>query len=126
MDQGLTGRAITRHDSGGSRPLVEEAGEDQAMTLGEQLRQDREALGPEATQEWVAHRIGVRTEAISRWESGHVRKIKARHLAALADLYNADVLRYFALLDDDGSIRMTMVTARTHLVEQRLNGHHAS
>ena len=69
----------------------------------------------------------MRKQAVSRWENDdHVRDIQARHLAALADLYNADARRYFALLDHDGKRRMTMVTARTHLVEQRLNGHHAT
>lgn len=69
-----------------------------ALTLGKLLRRHRLALGPTATQDWVARAVGVQKEAVSRWENDHVEAIRAVHLARLARLYGTDPCEYLDLL----------------------------
>jgi transcriptional regulator with XRE-family HTH domain len=68
------------------------------MTIGQLLRCHREALGPDATQDYVARSIGVQKESISRWENDHVASIKAVYLVRLAEHYGTDPAEYLRLL----------------------------
>ena len=59
-----------------------------ASSLGEVIRKHRTACG--MTQEFVAERLGVSRQAVSKWESG-VSDPSTSNLFALAKLYEVSV-----------------------------------
>lgn len=70
----------------GSGPVRKEKAEN-ARTLGEVLKQHREAC--KMTQEFVAETIGVSRQAVSKWESGKSDP-STTNLMALAKLFGVE------------------------------------
>ena len=69
------------------------------MALGERIRELRSARG--YTQEYVAERLGVTRQAVSRWESGQSMPSMEK-LLALSELFGAQLL---GLVDDGAEKR---------------------
>lgn len=66
------------------------------MTVGEKIRTGRKDLG--MTQTELGERLGVRKNAVSKWECGRVDAIPASKLKAMAALFGVPASY---LLDDD-------------------------
>lgn len=55
------------------------------MTVGEKIRAERKALG--LTQTELGERLGVRKNAVSKWECGRVDDIPGSKIKAMAALF---------------------------------------
>lgn len=66
------------------------------MTLGEKIRAHRKALG--MTQTELGNKLGVKVNAVSKWECGRVEAIPTSKIKALAELFNVKP----SYLIDDG------------------------
>lgn len=66
------------------------------MTLGEKIKRYRKSLG--MTQTELGERLGVKTNAVSKWECGRVEDIPTSKIKALAGLFNVPVSE---LIDDE-------------------------
>lgn len=66
------------------------------MKLGEKIRIQRKAL--KLTQTELGEKLGVKTNAVSKWECGRVEEIPTSKIKAMATLFNVP-LSY--LIDDD-------------------------
>ena len=56
------------------------------MTLGEKIRHHRKQLG--LTQTEFGEKLGVKTNAVSKWECGRVEDIPTSKIKAMASLFN--------------------------------------
>ena len=68
------------------------------MTLGEKIRRYRKGLG--LTQTELGERLGVKTNAVSKWECGRVEDIPTSKIKAMAVLFNVPVSE---LIDDEAA-----------------------
>lgn len=68
------------------------------MTLGEKIRRYRKGLG--LTQTELGERLGVKTNAVSKWECGRVEGIPTSKIKAMAVLFNVPVSE---LIDDEAA-----------------------
>lgn len=66
------------------------------MTLGEKIRRYRKGLGLNQTE--LGERLGVKTNAVSKWECGRVEDIPTSKIKAMASLFNVPVSE---LIDDE-------------------------
>lgn len=66
------------------------------MTLGSKIRMHRKALG--LTQTELGEKLGVKVNAVSKWECGRVEDIPTSKIKALANLFDVP-LSY--LIDDE-------------------------
>lgn len=66
------------------------------MTLGEKIRRYRKGLGLNQTE--LGERLGVKTNAVSKWECGRVEDIPTSKIKAMAALFNVPVSE---LIDDE-------------------------
>lgn len=69
------------------------------MTLGEKIRAHRKALG--LTQTELGEKLGVKVNAVSKWECGRVEAIPTSKIKALANLF--DVPPSY-LIDDEKDV----------------------
>lgn len=67
-----------------------------AVTLGEKIRRYRKGLGLNQTE--LGERLGVKTNAVSKWECGRVEDIPTSKIKAMAALFNVPVSE---LIDDE-------------------------
>ena len=56
------------------------------MTIGDKIRLHRKALG--LTQTELGEKLGVKTNAVSKWECGRVDDIPASKIKAMAKLFD--------------------------------------
>lgn len=56
------------------------------MTVGEKIKAERTALG--LTQTELGEKLGVKKNAVSKWECGRVNDIPRAKLKAMAELFN--------------------------------------
>lgn len=56
------------------------------MTIGDKIRLHRKALG--LTQTELGEKLGVKTNAVSKWECGRVDDIPTSKIKAMAKLFN--------------------------------------
>ena len=68
------------------------------MTLGEKIRRYRKGLG--LTQTELGERLGVKTNAVSKWECGRVEDIPTSKIKAMAALFNVPISE---LIDDEAA-----------------------
>lgn len=66
------------------------------MSIGEKIKQLRKGLG--LTQTELGDRLGVKKNAVSKWECGRVEDIPTSTIKALANLFNVPPSY---LIDDD-------------------------
>ena len=66
------------------------------MTLGDKIRAHRKALG--MTQTELGAKLGVKVNAVSKWECGRVEDIPTSKIKALASIFNVPTSY---LIDDD-------------------------
>ena len=66
------------------------------MTIGDKIRIQRKALG--LTQTELGEKLGVKTNAVSKWECGRVEDIPMSKVKAMAVLFN---VRPSYLIDDE-------------------------
>lgn len=66
------------------------------MTIGEKIRTQRKALGLNQTE--LGEKLGVKTNAVSKWECGRVEDIPMSKVKAMAVLFN---VRPSYLIDDE-------------------------
>lgn len=74
------------------------------MKLGEKIRLQRKAL--KLTQTELGERLGVKTNAVSKWECGRVEEIPTSKIKAMAALFNVPP----SYLIDDDQIDYTIPT----------------
>ena len=74
------------------------------MTIGEKIKYHRTLLG--LTQTQLGERLGVKKNAVSKWECGRVDDIPASKVKAIAQLFSVPVSYLIddAPQDDDGII----------------------
>lgn len=65
------------------------------MTIGEKIKRYRKAIG--LTQTELGQKLGVKTNAVSKWECGRVEDIPTSKIKAMAALFNVPVSE---LIDD--------------------------
>lgn len=75
------------------------------MTIGEKIKRYRKALG--LTQTELGERLGVKTNAVSKWECGRVEDIPTSKIKAMAALFEVQVSELIdeektAAPEDDG------------------------
>lgn len=68
------------------------------VTLGEKIKRYRKSL--RMTQTELGERLGVKTNAVSKWECGRVEDIPTSKIKAMAVLFNAPVSE---LIDDEAT-----------------------
>ena len=68
------------------------------MTLGEKIRRYRKGLGLNQTE--LGERLGVKTNAVSKWECGRVEDTPTSKIKAMASLFNVPVSE---LIDDEAA-----------------------
>lgn len=56
------------------------------MTIGDKIRAHRKALN--LTQTELGEKLGVKTNAVSKWECGRVEDIPRSKIKAMAELFN--------------------------------------
>ncbi len=56
------------------------------MTLGEKIKMHRKALG--LTQTELGQKLGVKVNAVSKWECGRVEAIPTSKIKALAEIFD--------------------------------------
>ena len=66
------------------------------MTIGEKIRAERKRIG--LTQTELGDRLGVKTNAVSKWECGRVEDIPTAKIKAMAAIFDVPVSY---LIDDD-------------------------
>lgn len=66
------------------------------MTIGEKIRTERKRIG--LTQTELGDRLGVKTNAVSKWECGRVEDIPTSKVKAMAALFDVPVSY---LIDDE-------------------------
>ena len=59
------------------------------MTIGDKIRIQRKSLG--LTQTELGERLGVKTNAVSKWECGRVEDIPMSKVKAMALLFNVPI-----------------------------------
>lgn len=69
------------------------------MTLGDKIRIHRKSLG--MTQTELGQRLGVKVNAVSKWECGRVEDIPTSKIKALANIFNVPISY---LIDDEADI----------------------
>ena len=69
------------------------------MTVGEKIRAERKALG--LTQTKLGERLGVRKNAVSKWECGRVDDIPGSKIKAMAALFRVPPSY---LIDDESAL----------------------
>lgn len=72
------------------------------MTLGDKIRLHRKRLG--MTQTELGEKLGVKVNAVSKWECGRVEDIPTSKIKALADLFEVPV----SYLIDDKNNSLTL------------------
>lgn len=66
------------------------------VTLGAKIRRYRKGLGLNQTE--LGERLGVKTNAVSKWECGRVEDIPTSKIKAMAALFNVPISE---LIDDE-------------------------
>lgn len=66
------------------------------MTIGDKIKTHRKALG--LTQTELGERLGVKVNAVSKWECGRVEDIPTSKIKALAQIFG---VKPSYLIDDD-------------------------
>ena len=74
------------------------------MTIGEKIRAERKRIG--LTQTELGNRLGVKTNAVSKWECGRVEDIPTSKVKAMAALFEVPVSY---LIDDDLDVLLKSV-----------------
>lgn len=86
------------------------------MTIGDKIRLQRKTLG--LTQTELGTKLGVKTNAVSKWECGRVEDIPMSKVKAMATLFNVPTSYLIdeekpTLISEDGSGRnMIKITGR--------------